>query len=75
MTKIYDEIIMPDDENEITKTAPKEAIAKNSFTSNPCNTAAAQYIAKCIRLNKKPSTYGYGHATEEHETESLISQN
>ncbi|MFV2059989.1 MAG: SEL1-like repeat protein [Gammaproteobacteria bacterium] len=31
-------------------TASDDILSKNSFSSNPCNTAAARYIAKCIKI-------------------------
>jgi hypothetical protein len=48
------EIIAVEDKKIITiQTASKEVLSKNSFTSNPCNTAAARYIARCLKLNRK----------------------
>lgn len=49
----FDEEIIYGVKKDVTKKTPeKKVLSKNSFTSNPCDTAAAQYIARCIR-NKR----------------------
>jgi len=40
-------------EEKNTIIVPDEKVSKNSFTSNQCNTAAARYIAKCLKLKRK----------------------
>ncbi len=48
---IYENKIIADSENDAKQKTNKQKLESN-FTSNPCDTASARYIAKCRRKNK-----------------------